>query len=144
MLKLREVLITAIVAAYVVACGGGSSSDLRSPPGMSPAMTTGVITGFGSIFVNGIHFQTTSATIRKNGQTVDQSQLAVGEVARIKGERDDAQGTGVAEEVDVDENVVGAISMIDSTAGTVTVLAQTVKINAGTPFSRTFQPADMT
>jgi len=44
----------------------------------------GTITGFGSIYVNGVHFKTTSATIRKNGQVVAQSALRVGEIARIK------------------------------------------------------------
>jgi len=112
--------------------------------GTTPLIATGTITGFGSIYVNGIHFQTTSAMIRKNGQTVDQSQLAVGEVARIKGSKDDADNTGVADEVDVDEAVIGPIDKIDTTAGTVTVLAQIVKINAGTSFSKDFQPADIT
>src|SRR2546430_2817521 len=36
---------------------------------------------------------TSSATIRKNGQTVAESQLAVGEVARVKGEKNDTDGT---------------------------------------------------
>jgi len=35
------------------------------------------ITGFGSVYVNGVHFQTTRATIRKNGQVVAQSALKV-------------------------------------------------------------------
>jgi hypothetical protein len=142
MLKLREVLITVLVAAYVVACGGGASSSPMS--GMKPVMATGVITGFGSIFVDGIHFQTTNATIRKNGQIVDQSQLAVGEVARIKGEKNDADQNGAAEEVDVDDSVVGPISAIDTTHDVVTVLAQMVKINGGTSFSKDISPADIT
>jgi hypothetical protein len=142
MLKVRQCLVAAIVAAYVVACGGAGSSSSMS--GMKPVMATGVITGFGSIFVDGIHFQTTNATIRKNGQTVAQSQLAVGEVARIKGAKNDADETGVADEVDVDESVVGPISAIDTTNNVVTVLAQMVKINAGTSFSNDITPADIT
>lgn len=107
-------------------------------------MATGTITGFGSVFVNGTEFQTTSAVIRKNGQTVAQAQLAVGEVARIKGQKNAADGQGVAEEVDVDEAVAGPISAIDTTNNVVTVLAQMVKINGGTSFSTDIQPADIT
>jgi hypothetical protein len=107
-------------------------------------MATGVITGFGSIFVNGIHFQTSGALIRKNGQVVDQSQLAVGDMARIKGQANESDGTGHADEVDVDESVVGPISAIDATNSLLTVLAQTVKINGGTSFSKDIQPADIT
>jgi hypothetical protein len=100
-----------------------------------------------SIFVNGTHFQTTSATIRLNGDTVDQSQLAVGQVARIKGEKSTSDNSGNAEEVDVDEALVGsidAITMTDPSTGTLSVLAQTVKVNAGTSFSKDIKPADLT
>jgi Domain of unknown function (DUF5666) len=140
--KMKQILLATLIATVAVACGGGSGMSQSS--GMTPLIATGTITGFGSIYVNGIHFQTASATIRKNGQTVDQSQLAVGEVARIKGSKNDADNTGVAEEVDVEEAVVGAIDKIDTTGGTVTVLAQVVKINAGTSFSKDIQPADIT
>jgi len=140
--KMKQILLATLIATVAVACGGGSGMSQSS--GMTPLIATGTITGFGSIYVNGIHFQTASATIRKNGMTVDQSQLAVGEVARIKGSKDDADDTGVADEVDVDEAVIGAIDKIDTTGGTVTVLAQIVKINAGTSFSKDIQPADIT
>jgi Domain of unknown function (DUF5666) len=144
MSKIRGFLLAAMIAAFTVACGGSGSSNISSPTGMSAVMATGTITGFGSIFVNGTEFQTTNTTIRKNGQTVGQSQLAVGEVARIKGQKNDAGGQGTAEEVDVDEAVVGPISAIDTTKNVVTVLAQMVKINAGTSFSKDIQPADIT
>ena len=143
MLRIRQFLLATVIAMVAVACGSGGSGISQSS-GATPLIATGTITGFGSVYVNGIHFQTTSATIRKNGQTVDQSQLAVGEVARIKGSKDDADDTGVADEVDVDEAVNGPIDKIDTTAGTVTVLAQIVKINAGTSFSKDIQPADIT
>ena len=142
MFKLKGLLVAASVAALAVACGGGSSGS-SSMSGMRKVMATGVITGFGSIFVNGIHFQTSNAIIRKNGQTVDQSQLAVGQVARIKGEKNDVDDTGIADEVDVDENVVGPISAIDTTNSVLTVLGQMVKVNAGTSFSKDIEPADI-
>ena len=49
-------------AAALVACGGGSGmSSTNSAPGSVPVMATGTITGFGSIYVNGVHDQTTHA-----------------------------------------------------------------------------------
>lgn len=143
MFRIRGFLVATAIGVFAVACGGSGSSNMTSS-GMSPVMATGTITGFGSIFVNGTEFQTTNAIIRKNGQTVDQSQLAVGEVARLKGQKDDSDGQGEAEEVDVDEAVAGPISAIDTTNNVVTVLAQMVKINAGTSFSKDIQPADIT
>ena len=144
MFRTREILLAIISAAVVVACGGGGPSNSGNSPGMTPLVATGTITGFGSIYVNGIHFQTTSAAIRKNGRTVSQSQLAVGQVARIKGSKHAADNTGVANEVDVDESVVGSISAIDTTNNVLTVLGQTVKVNAGTSFSQDIQPGDLT
>ena len=131
-------------AAALVACGGGSGMSSTTPPGSAKLMARGTITGFGSIYVNGVHFKTTSATIRKNGQVVAQSALKVGEIARIKGSKNDSDGTGNADSVDVDENVVGPIATIDTTLNTLTVLGQTVKIDAGTSFSSDVQPADIT
>jgi len=133
-------------AAALVACGGGSGmSSTSTAPGSVPVMATGTITGFGSIYVNGVHFQTTRATIRKNGQVVAQSALKVGEIARLKGTKNDSNGTGDADSVDVDEVVVGQIAAIDktSTPNTITVLGQTVKIDAGTSFSSDVKPADI-
>jgi hypothetical protein len=121
-------------AAALVACGGGSGmSSTNSAPGTTPVMATGTITGFGSIYVNGVHYQTTHATIRKNGQVVAQSALKVGEIARLKGTKNDSNGTGDADSVDVDESVVGPIATI--TGNTLTVLGQTVKVDTGTSFS---------
>lgn len=143
MIRIRNFLVAVIVAAFAVSCGG-SGSGSGSMSGMNNVVATGVITGFGSIFVNGVHFQTAAALIVKNGKTVDQSQLAVGEVARIKGQANESDGQGDAEEVDVDEAVVGPISAIDTTNADVTVLGQTVKINAGTSFGKSIQPGDIT
>src|ERR1700730_8306293 len=131
-------------AAALVACGGGSGMSGTTPSGSAPVMSTGTITGFGSIYVNGVHFKTTSATIRKNGQVVAQSALKVGEIARIKGSENHSDGTGSADSVDVDESVAGPIATINTTLNTLTVLGQTVKIDAGTSFSSDVQPADIT
>jgi hypothetical protein len=142
MSKRVPAILAAAMAALVVACGGGSGmSNTTSTPNSTPVMATGTITGFGSIFVNGLHFQTASATFRKNGQVVAQSDLSVGEIARIKGSKNDSDGTGNADSVDVDENVVGPIATIDTTNSVLTVLGQTVRIDAGTSFSADVQPA---
>jgi len=140
MSKIIPSALAATLAALIVACGGSGSSGNMN---LTPVLATGTITGFGSIYVNGVHFQTSSATIRKNGQTVAESQLAVGEVARVKGEKNDTDGTGVADTIDVDESVVGPIAAIDTTNSVVTVLGQTVKINTGTSFSMDVQPASL-
>jgi len=142
--KSLPTIFLAAAAALVVACGGGGMSSGTNPTGNAPVIATGTITGFGSIYVNGVHFKTTSAAIRKNGQVVAQSALKVGEIARIKGSKNASDGTGNADIVDVDENVAGSIATIDTTNNTFTVLGQTVKIDGGTSLSSDVQPADIT
>jgi hypothetical protein len=130
----------ALTLALAVACGGGGSSGSgMTSPAATSVMATGAITGFGSIYVNGVHFQTTHAVIHKNGVLVDQSQLGVGEIARVQGTKD-SDSTGDADSIDVDENIVGAIDTVDSANNMLTVLGQTVKINNGTSFSPDIQP----
>ena len=129
----------AMTLALAVACGGGGSSGSSTTSMSTSVMATGAITGFGSIYVDGVHFQTAHATIHKNGVLVDQSQLAVGEIARVKGVKH-ADGTGDADSVEVDENVVGPIATLDNVNNVLTVLGQTVKINTGTSFSNDIQP----
>src|SRR5437879_8502507 len=82
-LRIRQFLLATVIAIVAVACGSGGSGMSQSS-GTTPLIATGTITGFGSIYVNGIHFQTTSATIRKNGQPVEQSPHAAREAARRK------------------------------------------------------------
>jgi hypothetical protein len=145
MSKVIPAIFGAALAACVVACGGsGASSSTATPTSTKPVMATGTITGFGSVYLNGVHFRTTSTAIRKNGQVVAQSALAVGEIARIKGSKNDSDGTGVADSCDVDNNVIGPIATINATTHTLTILGQTVTIDAGTSFSSNVSPADIT
>jgi hypothetical protein len=64
----RTLLTKAVVAAAAVvglaACGGGGSSSSTPQPAAqsAPVVSSGAITGFGSVFVNGVRFETSSAT----------------------------------------------------------------------------------
>src|SRR2546429_8571306 len=89
-------IFLAAAAALVVACGGGGMSSGPNPTGNAPVIATGTITGFGSIYVNGVHFKPTSAAIRKNGQVVAQSALQVGEIAPMQGPKNSSGGNGNA------------------------------------------------
>src|SRR5882762_601221 len=142
MSKIIPSVLAATLTALIVACGGSGSSGNMS--NLTPVLSTGTITGFGSIYVNGVHFQTSSATIRKNGRTAAESQLSVGQVARVKAQQNNTDETGAAESIDVDESVIGPIAAIDTATNMVTVLGQSVKINMGTSFSKDIQPADIT
>jgi Domain of unknown function (DUF5666) len=137
--------LSAAFAALVVlvACGGGSMSG-TGMTSMQKVATSGTITAFGSVFVNGVRYDVSAATLKKNGLSVTQSGLAVGEVALVQGHQDLQSGHGDASSVEVEDNVVGPIATIDTMANQLTVLGQTVAVTASTSFGQGISPADLT
>jgi hypothetical protein len=141
---MKSILTAAAALAMLVACGGGgggSSTGSMSQAGMQPVVTMGTITAFGSVFVNGVRYDVSAATLTKNDTTVAQSGLAVGEVALVQGREDTQSGQGEADSVDVEDSVVGP-AMI--TGNQLTVLGQTISITASTSFGPGITPADLT
>jgi hypothetical protein len=134
--------LTALVV--LVACGGGSMSGTTAPSAMQTVATSGSITAFGSVFVNGVRYDVSGAALRRNGRAVTQAALSVGEVALVRGHQDAQTGQGTADSVDVEDNVIGPIATIDSAGGQLTVLGQTVLVTANTSFGKDIAPADLT
>ena len=131
-------------AALVVlgACGGGMSTTSMSP--MQKVATSGTITAFGSVFVNGVRYDVSAASLRKNGRSVTQAGLAVGEVALVQGQEDLQSGQGDASSVEVEDNIVGPIASINTMTNQLTVLGQTVEVTASTSFGAGISPGDLT
>ena len=141
-LKLGTTL--AIMLPFLAACGGGGGSDgggTTPPPptgGITrtgDAVAVGPITGFGSIWVNGVEYDTSTATfIRDDNPSANEDNFKVGETVLVKGTiRDDNTGA-VALEVEFEDAVEGPVSSVDEAAGTFVVLGQTVRVVATTSF----------
>src|SRR5882724_8643257 len=136
---MKTTLAAAGALAVLVACGGGSTGSM-SQAGMQPVVTMGTITAFGSVYVNGVRYDVSRATLKKNDTTVAQTGLAVGEVALVRGREDAQTGQGEADSVDVEDTVVGPITTINP----LTVLGQTISVTANTSFGPGITPADLT
>ncbi|MEO0345200.1 MAG: DUF5666 domain-containing protein [Pseudomonadota bacterium] len=141
-------LILALCVA-VTACNGGSSGDAPPPSsgGTTPPQSNGIgrtglaigpISNFGSVVVNGVRYDTSAATFIVDDMPGTEADLAVGQVVIVKGAIDADGVNGTADEVIYDDAVEGPISAIDVGAGTITVLGQTVIIDAGTSFDDDF------
>jgi len=141
MLPTRFRLWLATAAGILLAaCGGGGSSTTGGASSgggtattQRAVVTSGVITGFGSVYVNGIHFETSGAEISKDGQRISQSGLRVGQVVHVNGTID-SSGRAVALSVRQDDDVEGPIASIDATAQTFVVLGQTIRVTTETSF----------
>jgi hypothetical protein len=158
--KLRSSWLIAVVAASIVACGGSGHGDAANPggggggpiggiTGTGAFASLGTVTGFGSIIVNGIEYDTSTATFTIDGDSNgSEDDLAVGDIVLVRGTIDDDNVTnGVAESVEFDDNVEGpieagsiSIDPVDPTAGTFVVLGQTVHFDSGTSYDDGISP----
>ena len=95
--------------------GSGSGDAGDTGAGISGSgKAVGVITQFGSIFVNGVEYDTSNAVIVVNGVLATEDDLGVGMVVFIQGTVNEDGVTGIAEVVIVDDNLKGPISEITS------------------------------
>ena len=122
----------------VGACGGSSGGGVTAPPPPPPpppvggitrtgvAVALGPVTAFGSVVVNGITYDTSTADFTVDGVTATQAGLAVGDMVLVRGTIDDDNTNAVAESVEADEIVEGPVSSVDTGTNTMIVLGQTV------------------
>ncbi|MDH5212825.1 MAG: DUF5666 domain-containing protein [Gammaproteobacteria bacterium] len=149
-MKILSVFLTTLFLMVLAACGG-SGSDAppgnNAPPPVGGIGRTGVAFGpistFGSIVVNGVRYDTSSATFTVDDSPGSESDLRVGHVVLVKGEIDDNLTTGTAQEVSFNENVKGPIQSIDLAMNRLVVLGQTVIISPETSFDDNIQPASL-
>ncbi|NOZ70196.1 MAG: hypothetical protein GXP46_13365 [Deferribacteres bacterium] len=86
----------------------------------------GVITSFGSVFVNGIEFNTSGAAITADDADVTEDDLDVGMKVTVE-----ADGT-TALRIDFDPEVIGPVQSIDTVNDRLVVMGQTVLIEGTT------------
>ena len=128
------ILLTIFIAA---ACGGSYDGGIAPPASPTAGITrTGVavavgpITGFGSVIVNGVRYDTANATFTKNGVDVSQNELSVGQFVVVTGTIDDDNSNAVATTVDYESILEGPIGSI--TPNGFVALGQTVLVGPET------------
>jgi hypothetical protein len=118
------------VALAVVGCGGGGSSGTVAP---TSSVYSGPITGFGSVIVNGVRFDTVGAnTVDDDGAEVRLEDLRIGMMVTVGGSADDSTGRGTADRLSLSHGTKGAITSIDFSADTLVLLGQTIQTDAST------------
>jgi hypothetical protein len=120
---IHTTLISLLVAG-MVACGG---TQLAGGGIGGTGISQGPITGFGSIFVNGVEFNTNNATIIKDGLPVTQKDLKVGMIVTVSGNIATST-SGTAATVTYAKELQGPITAI-TLPNTLTVLGQEVNVD---------------
>lgn len=142
-MKFQYFALTAAAALVLglAACGGGGSdtASLGASPGVSAlAPSSGAITAFGSVFVNGHEFSTSHVSVVDDdtgGATAATSTLEVGQVVDVVPANTSTNAAPVARELHVHPLARGYVDSSNPTASTLTVMGQTVQITSATNFS---------
>lgn len=134
-MKCKGVIYSAILLlgslallGFLESCGGGGS-------GGGSTATRGVITGFGSVFVDGVEFTTDGGThrvLRDDGEdhtgVSDSDVLRKGMVVTVHHGEDDHDAT----EIEYEDNVEGPVRSLNLLDNTFEVLGQKVRFDSTT------------
>jgi len=109
------VVATLVLSALIVACGGGGGGSVAGGGIGGTGITSGSVTGFGSVFVNGIEFETDGASRSVDDDTDvsdgtdDDTVLGIGMVVTIVGTVNADGVTGTADSIEYDNEVEGPV-----------------------------------
>ncbi|VAW74277.1 hypothetical protein MNBD_GAMMA15-1809 [hydrothermal vent metagenome] len=131
-IKLTKVAGAIAIVLGLTACGGGGSGGGNT----ASTASVGTITGFGSVFINGVEYETDTANIMIDGMAATESDLAVGMVAEIDGSDNGTSGRALS--IDISDELEGIVQSNSiapmGNSGTMVIMGQTVTINANTLF----------
>jgi len=115
----------ALPALFFLAGCEGSGSLVAGGGTGGTGISSGVITGFGSVIVNDVRFMVDDNTlIRLNDMLATETDLRVGMIAKIRGTFRADGITGTADSIEVESNVKGRISLFGPEPDSFSVLGQ--------------------
>lgn len=126
-------LVAVSVAALMVGCGGGGGGS--GAVGAS-AYTAGPVRGFGSIIVNGVRFDDSTAQVEnEDGVRGSSDDLKLGSMVEVESEKvDDSTGRAKASRIRFGSEIVGLVASVDTANNTFVLLDQTVDVKPETVF----------
>jgi hypothetical protein len=135
--------ISALFSVFLlISCGSGGGGGMTAGGGIGGTgiISQGAVSAFGSIFVNGTEFDTSSSEFIINGKEGSVSDLDIGRVVTVEGTGNLDDISAVANRVIYNDNVAGPVedvSVIGDTTKEIVVLGQTVIVNVITKFKQT-------
>ena len=143
--RLLAGLAVTALAALLAGCGGGSSDTAATTTGSTttPSVeasgyTQGTVSGFGSVVVNGVRFDDSSASVTDDSGTktaASAGTLKLGMCVEVDHSAvDSSTASAKAAAFRYGSLVLGPVAAVDSTASTITVLGQVVDVGSSTVF----------
>ena len=130
---LQLLAIMLFAANLLTGCGGGGSAGAGKS-----SFTAGPITGFGSVIINGVRFDVSTARVANDDdEAQSEDDLKLGMVAEVEaGEitRDSTGSHGHAKSIHFRSAIIGPVDAIDIPTRLLVVLGQTVDVSNTTVF----------
>lgn len=115
LIKKSHLAIAALSALAITACGvGGGLAGI----GGSGYISTGTVTSFGSVFVNGVEFETGSSTFEIEDASGTQADLRIGMVVEVTGSINGDGITGNATHIKYGDDLQGPVTDLVAGANT--------------------------
>lgn len=133
----RALCIVAL-GAVLSSCGGDIGAIANGGISGTGSKASGVITGIGSIFVNGVEYDASAAAVSIDGNpNQPQTELKVGMVVRITGAVNADLVSGSAQDIEFENELLGPVSAaptITASGGSLDVMGQAVSVDRATVF----------
>lgn len=116
-------------------CGGSSSGGRVAEGGIGgTGISTGVITRFGSVVVNGVEFNTDNAVFsRDEDNSLTQNDFRIGMVVTVRGRIDAGGLTGSADSVSFNSRIEGPVTAA-AIGNALEVMGITINVDSSTRF----------
>ena len=135
--RLLRAVCTLSTAALLLACGGGGGGIAGVGTGGTGSFSVGTVTGFGSVFVNGVRYDDVGARLVDDDGKVtilgsDDNPLRVGMMVEVTGSDDGTVRT--ATQIAYGAELKGPVTAVDAAAGTFSVFGVTVRTTSTTVY----------
>jgi len=134
-MKLMTPLVLGLSLLVLTSCGGGGGVVAEGGIG-GTGITMGRVSGFGSLFVNGVEFDTSNSDFIYEEDTIgDESGIRVGMVVRITGEDDGVTGLAdIVEYASLFEGTLTSKTIGSNETGSLVAMGQSVTVDADTVY----------
>ncbi len=142
--RVKKIPLLLLLITLTACNGDGSSNQFANGIG-GTGVTMGRVTAFGSIYVNGIKFNTDNATFIRDGISAkQQDDFNTGEIVKVIGNVNTNKKTGIATEVIFSDVLEGTVSALaNESENQIEIMGQTVSTDKLTVFHGFEQLSDL-
>ena len=138
-MRISRLLLASIFLPLLAGCGSSDNNQVAEGGIGGTGVSQGKVSGYGSIFVNGVEFDTDSAVFvieEEQKDSYTQDDIKLGMVVKVSGDNDGTNGTASKVEYsDLVDGIITAPPQLDANGvGTLEVMGQTVHVDRTTVF----------